>query len=158
MAKVLLATKVFRVPLPRDYAGAMLKGFLIVVGSLSLILGALGIFLPILPTTPFLLLAAFCFSRSSRRLHNYLVNHRTFGTYLSNYHNRAMTPAHKARTLVMLWLSIILTIVLIGELIPAIILPIIASLVSLHILRLRPRPGGASVEDPATPDRQESSI
>lgn len=136
----------------------MLKGFLIVVGSLSLVLGAVGIFLPILPTTPFLLLAAFCFSRSSRRLHNYLVNHRTFGTYLSNYHNRAMTPAHKARTLVMLWLSIILTIVLIGKLIPAILLPIIAGLVSLHILRLRPRPGQTLIDAPETHSRQESTF
>lgn len=119
---------------------AMLKGLLIVVGALSLALGAIGIFLPILPTTPFLLLAAFCFARSSRRLHDYLINHRVFGVYLGNYYNQAMTPKHKARTLIALWFSIIISVWLIGSLLPSIILPIIAGLVSIHIIRLRPRP------------------
>lgn len=118
----------------------MVKWFLVAVGSVSLALGAAGILLPILPTTPFLLLAAFCFARSSERLHDYLVNHRVFGTYISNYYNHAMTPRHKARTLATLWFGIIVSVLLIGKLIPAIILPIIASLVSLHIIRLRPRP------------------
>lgn len=121
----------------------MLKWFLIAVGSLSLGLGAAGILLPILPTTPFLLLAAFCFARSSERLHRYLVNHRVFGTYISNYYNHAMTPRHKARTLAVLWFGIVVSVLLIGSLIPAIILPIIAGLVSVHIIRLRPRPDQA---------------
>lgn len=153
MAKVLLNTKYFQGQLGRGYAGSMLKGFLIVVGSLSLALGAIGIFLPILPTTPFMLLAAYCFGRSSQRLHNYLVTHKTFGTYISNYYNHAMTPAHKARTLVALWFSIILTILLIGSLIPAIILPIIAGMVSLHILRLHPKqaPQPVLIDAPPTP-------
>lgn len=113
---------------------------MLALGSLSLALGAAGIFLPILPTTPFLLLAAFCFARSSQRMHDYLVNHRVFGTYISNYYNHAMTPRHKARTLVVLWLGITVSVVLIGKLVPAVILPIIAALVSIHIIRLRPRP------------------
>lgn len=116
----------------------MLKGLLIVIGSLSLALGAIGIFLPILPTTPFLLLAAFCFARSSQRLHDYLINHRVFGSYLDNYYHRAMTPTHKARTLAALWFSIIVSVWLIGSLLPAVLLPIIAGAVSIHIIRLRP--------------------
>lgn len=118
----------------------MIKGLLLAVGFLSLALGAAGIFLPILPTTPFLLLAAFCFARSSQRMHEYLVNHRVFGTYISNYYNQAMTPRHKARTLAVLWFGITVSVLLIGELIPAIILPFIAGLVSIHIIRLQPRP------------------
>lgn len=121
----------------------MLKWFLMAVGGVSLALGAVGIFLPILPTTPFLLLSAFCFARSSQRLHDYLVNHRIFGTYISNYYNHAMTPTHKARTLATLWFGIAVSVWLIGSLIPAIILPIIAGLVSIHIIRLKPRPDKA---------------
>lgn len=118
----------------------MLKPFLIAVGSLSLALGAAGIVLPVLPTTPFLLLAAFCFGRSSTRLHDYLVNHRVFGTYLSNYYRHAMTPRHKARTLAALWFGITISVWLLGTPATTIILPIIAGLVSIHIIRLRPQP------------------
>lgn len=118
----------------------MLKPLLMAVGLLSLALGAVGIFLPILPTTPFMLLAAFCFARSSGRLHHYLVNHAVFGEYISNYYNHAMTPRHKARTLGVMWFGIVFSCVLIGATIPWIILPVIATLVSIHIIRLQPRP------------------
>lgn len=124
----------------------MFRPLLIVIGSLSLALGAVGIVLPVLPTTPFLLLSAYCFARSSERLHTYLVSHRVFGTYLSNYHDQAMTPRHKARTLAALWLGITVSVLLIGQLITALILPLIASAVSVHIIRLRPRPERAPVQ------------
>ncbi len=130
----------------------MLKPVLIVVGALSLALGAAGIVLPVLPTTPFILLAAFCFARSSTRMHDYLVNHRVFGAYISNYYNHAMTPRHKARTLALLWFGIIVSVLLIGEPVTAIILPIIAGLVSIHLIRLRPQPEKTPQElSPATP-------
>lgn len=118
----------------------MWKPVFAAVGLISLALGALGIFLPILPTTPFMLLAAFCFARSSDRLHHYLVNHPVFGEYISNYYNHAMTPRHKARTLATLWFGITVSCILIGALVPWIILPTIATMVSIHIIRLQPRP------------------
>ncbi len=124
----------------------MLRPLLIVVGSLSLALGAAGIVLPVLPTTPFMLLSAYCFARSSERMHDYLVNHRVFGTYISNYYNQAMTPRHKARTLAVLWLGITVSVLLIGKLVTAAILPVIAGLVSVHIIRLRPRPEKAPAQ------------
>ena len=55
------------------------------VGFLALALGALGIAVPLLPTTPFVLLAAFAFARSSDRLHEWLVNHDVFGTLIDNW-------------------------------------------------------------------------
>ena len=87
----------------------------------------------------FLLLAAACFARSSGRLHDYLVGHRVLGTYISNYYEKAMTRKDKARTLTVLWVGIGLSVWLIGEPIPAIILPLIALAVTIHILRLSPR-------------------
>lgn len=117
----------------------MLRPLLIAVGSISLALGVVGIVLPLVPTTPFLLLAAACFARSSGRLHDYLVGHRVLGTYISNYYEKAMTRKDKARTLTVLWVGIGLSVWLIGEPVPAIILPLIALGVTIHILRLRPR-------------------
>lgn len=55
------------------------------LGLVALGLGALGVVLPLLPTTPFLLVAAFAFARSSKRLHDWLVNHPTFGPFIENW-------------------------------------------------------------------------
>jgi len=62
------------------------------VGWLSLALGMLGIFLPLLPTTPFVLLAAFCFSRSNERLHQWLLNHPRFGSFIKEWENHGIIP------------------------------------------------------------------
>ena len=61
------------------------KPFYFALGSLSLALGFLGVFLPLLPTTPFLLLSAFCFSKSSKRMHQYLLNHKLFGPLIKDW-------------------------------------------------------------------------
>ncbi len=118
----------------------MLKPLLLVTGLLATVLGFLGMFLPVLPTTPFLLLAAYCFARSSTRLHNYLIHHRQLGPYLSNYYNKAMTPKDKARTLTLMWGGILVSAALIGSPIAWIVLPTVATAVMIHILRLAPRP------------------
>jgi len=57
----------------------------LLLGLVSIALGMAGVFLPLLPTTPFLLLAAFCFARSSPRLHDWLVSHRHFGPLIDNW-------------------------------------------------------------------------
>ncbi len=57
----------------------------LVFGLLALLLGVIGIFLPLLPTTPFILLAAFCFSRSSQRLHQWLLQHPLFGVLIQDW-------------------------------------------------------------------------
>ena len=77
---------------------------LITVGILAVGLGMLGIFAPVLPTTPFLLLAAACFVRSSPRLYAWLIHHKWFGEYIRHYReHRAITLQAKIVTLVMLW-------------------------------------------------------
>jgi uncharacterized membrane protein YbaN (DUF454 family) len=80
------------------------KGFLITVGTISVGLGLLGIFVPLLPTTPFLLLAAACFMRSSDRLYDWLIHHKWFGEYIRNYReHRAIPLRAKVVTLILLW-------------------------------------------------------
>lgn len=83
------------------------KILLIIAGWLSVILAIIGIVLPLLPTTPFLLLAAFCFSKSSERFHDWLLNHRWFGDYIRNFQSgRGMTLKAKVSTIFLIWLSI----------------------------------------------------
>jgi len=80
---------------------------LIVIGTLFVALGVLGMFLPVLPTTPFLLLAAICYARSSKRFYNWLMTNRWCGEYIRNYREgRGITLRHKILTISLLWLTI----------------------------------------------------
>jgi len=76
-------------------------------GTVCVALGILGIFLPILPTTPFLLLAAYCYTRGSDRFYNWLLNRSWFGGYIQNYREgRGIPLKQKLLTIVVLWLTI----------------------------------------------------
>ena len=61
------------------------KALLIFAGTLCVGLGVLGMFLPLMPTTVFLLMAAYCYSKSSEKFHTWLLSNRLFGKYISNY-------------------------------------------------------------------------
>jgi len=69
-----------------------LRYLLIIAGTIFLGFGVIGIFLPILPTTPFLLLAAVCYARSSQRFYNWLMNNKWFGNYIKNYYGGRGVP------------------------------------------------------------------
>ena len=87
------------------------KRLLVLAGTISMGIGIIGIFVPILPTTPFLLLAAFCYARSSNRFYRWLVNNRLFGAYIKNYiEGRGMPLKIKALTIILLWISIGVTL------------------------------------------------
>lgn len=76
-------------------------------GTLSLSLGAIGVFVPVMPTTPFLLLSAACFARSSPRMHHWLHANRLFGAHLRRYRAGLGLPLHSVIfTLILLWLSL----------------------------------------------------
>jgi uncharacterized membrane protein YbaN (DUF454 family) len=76
-------------------------------GTVCVALGILGIFLPILPTTPFLLLAAYCYTRGSERFYHWLVNRSWFGGYIRNYREGRGIPLKlKLFTIMFLWLTI----------------------------------------------------
>ena len=77
---------------------------LIIVGILSLALGIIGIFLPILPTVPFIVLAAACFSRGSKRMHDWLVRMPFAGKVIDDYEKgHGVSWKSKATALLMLW-------------------------------------------------------
>jgi len=81
-----------------------MKIILNVIGCLAVVLGVLGIFLPLLPTTPFLLLASACFARGSTRMHNWLQTNRVFGKYLRDYENGKGIPLRgKIWILIFMW-------------------------------------------------------
>jgi len=76
----------------------------IVLGSLCVILAGLGVLLPGLPATPFLLLASFAFARSSKKMHDWLINNKVFGPILSDFLDRKGIRLHiKIISLVMMW-------------------------------------------------------
>ncbi len=80
---------------------------LIIVGSFFAGLGILGIFLPLLPTTPFLLLAAACYIRSSERLYNWLMNNKWIGRYIKNYiEGKGIPLKSKVLSISALWITI----------------------------------------------------
>jgi len=85
-------------------------------GTASVGIGVVGAFLPILPTTPFLLLAAYLFARSSEHLYEWLLGNRLVGDYLRRYYERrSMSRRHKAVTLVLLWSVLLSTAVLVVD-------------------------------------------
>ncbi len=112
---------------------------LMVAGTISLGLGILGIPLPLLPTTPFLLLSAYCYARSSERFYYWLINHRIFGKHIRNYReHRGTTLRVKTWALILLWLSICFSAFFaVSELWIRILLFMIAAGVTIHITSLR---------------------
>lgn len=92
----------------------MKKQLFIILGVLSLILGIVGIFIPLLPTTPFLLLAAALFFRGSEKLYAWLINHRIFGNYIRNFREHNAIPlSTKIYSITTLWALILYSVVFI---------------------------------------------
>ncbi|MDJ0698709.1 MAG: YbaN family protein [Woeseiaceae bacterium] len=86
----------------------------IVVGLIALVLGAIGVALPLLPTTPFVLVAAFAFAKSSERLHNWLVEHDVFGALIRNWREHGAI-SKRAKTLGILSMIAVLAITWLHE-------------------------------------------
>ena len=125
------------------------KVILIVLGTISLILGIIGIFLPLLPTTPLLLLAAACYIRSSKKLYSFLINNKYLGTYIKDYQEKGAIPKKtKVIALCFLWLSIGgSTLFVVSKFFVRIILITIAIGVTIHIVRLKTLENLNNLED-----------
>ncbi|HEX9897032.1 MAG TPA: YbaN family protein [Dehalococcoidales bacterium] len=109
---------------------------LVIAGTVSVGLGILGIFLPVLPTTPFLLLAAACYARSSQKLYSWLLYNKWFGKYIRNYIQKKGIPLTiKVWTIGVLWLAIgTSAIFAVESLVIRVVLVVIAVCVTAHLL------------------------
>lgn len=122
----------------RWFSRRLKKGLLAIGGTVFLVLGCVGILLPVLPTTPFILLSAACYYRSSDRMHRWMLNNRFFGGYIRNYkEGKGISARAKVFAMLLLWTAICYSaFFVIPSLIAQIVLMSIASIVSIHILTL----------------------
>lgn len=117
-------------------------------GWAALVIGGIGIFIPVLPTTPFVLVAAGCFSCASPRLYGILLRSRLFGPYVENYRTKQGVPmAAKVRSIVLLWLLLIASMVGMQKLWLTGLLLVVGAAVTAHLLLLKTKPAGALAEE-----------
>jgi uncharacterized membrane protein YbaN (DUF454 family) len=133
------------VPPSRSHSGRTRRALLFAAGSIALALGVLGVLLPVLPTTPFLIVAAYCFAHSSERAHRWLLGNRVFGPPLRDYISGRGVPRRvKGGVLALLWVVIGVSSVLV---IPwtwaRVLLAVIGIGVTVHILMLKNKVGGS---------------
>jgi uncharacterized membrane protein YbaN (DUF454 family) len=123
----------------------IIRALWMIAGTICVALGAIGIVLPILPTTPFLLAGAACYYKSSPRLHRWLLSNKWFGEYIRNYtEGKGLTKRTKITALTVLWITIGISIVfMLPHILPStIVLPMqlimtaVATAVSVYIMRL----------------------
>lgn len=112
-----------------------MRTLFIITGIISLVLALAGIALPLLPTTPFLLLSAFCFARSSEKLHDWLLRHPSFGPAIIDWReNGSISKRNKTYAIVTILITFLLSIILEVPLVVILIQMTVLSIVSLFIL------------------------
>jgi uncharacterized membrane protein YbaN (DUF454 family) len=129
----------------KEQGRKLVRALWLVAGTICVVLGAVGLVLPLLPTTPFLLAAAACYFKSSPRMHKWLLNNKWFGEYIRNYtEGKGLTRRTKITALSGLWLTIgFSTFFILDRLLSALlVLPMqiimigVAIVVSAYILKL----------------------
>jgi hypothetical protein len=117
-----------------------LKRILLLIGGImSVSLGVVGIFVPLLPTVPFLLLAAYCFGRSSQRFHTWLLSSKPFGKMISDYKaGRGIPVSVKVVSITFLWLVIAVSVIWSLETtLSKIVVMLVGIAVTIHLMMLR---------------------
>jgi uncharacterized membrane protein YbaN (DUF454 family) len=113
------------------------KYFLVITGWLSVILGVIGIVVPLLPTTPFILLAATCFAKSSPRFHMWIKQHKYFGPIIHHYQSGQKIPAAvRNRAILFVWLSLGISMYFLHQLWSTLIFTCLGSLITIHLFRV----------------------
>lgn len=109
-------------------------------GTIMLVLGAIGVFLPVLPTTPFVLGAALCYTKGNPRLYKWIVNARFFGPIIRNYEEGTGVPIRtRIIAIASLWAMMLLSIFLLKNPALTILLISIGVCVTIHIIRMNGR-------------------
>lgn len=127
-------------PQQRQTRNRVWRYVLFACGCLSVVLGVIGIFLPVLPTTPFLLLAAACFARSSQRFYLWLVLHPRLGPWVRDYlEGQGIPRKGKVWTLILMWSSISFSIWIVPLLWVRVFMLISAVCVTIYILKQKNR-------------------
>jgi uncharacterized membrane protein YbaN (DUF454 family) len=123
-----------------------------VLGFLAIGLGTAGIFLPLLPTTPFVLLAAGCFASANPKMYKWLVKSKYFGEYIRNYREKTgISMQTRVRALIFLWAALGISAVIFRAVHVWIILGIVGVGVSIHLLLIRGRkPEGKTGKEEVT--------
>lgn len=116
----------------------MKRFILAAFGLIALSLGVLGIVLPVLPTTPFLLLASYLFLKSSAKLHFWLIHHSVLGSYIYNYITyRAIPKKTKILGISVLWATLSVSIYLVSHPYITAVLVLIGIGVTIHLLHMK---------------------
>jgi uncharacterized membrane protein YbaN (DUF454 family) len=91
-----------------SFLSSLQKGFYIIVGTVSLILGFIGVFVPVLPTTPLVLLSAACYLRSSKKLHRWIISNERFGPMIRDYQSgKGLKKSTKIQAISLMWIMIL---------------------------------------------------
>lgn len=111
-----------------------------VIGTVALGIGVVGIVVPVLPTTPFLLLAAACYARASERMYTWLIGQRALGPIVTEWRaTRSLPPGVKARALVVVLITFTVSIVLVEELLIRAALAVTATVLTVFLVRIPTR-------------------
>lgn len=133
------------------------RAVLLIVGTASLILGVIGIVLPILPTTPFLLVTAACYARASTRLYQWLIGQRSLGPIITEWRrSRSLPPGVKTRALLVVAITFTLSVILVDATVARVVLVVTGVILATFLYRIPTAPAEAmSVTMGPTPPREE---
>jgi len=111
------------------------------LGCICIVLGAIGIVMPGLPTTPFVILAAACFSKSNPKVYQWLRKNRYFGPYIEHYRTKqGVEKKLKIVSIIFVWLSLAVSMAILQTIWAFIFFPIMGACVSIHIALIKTKP------------------
>jgi uncharacterized membrane protein YbaN (DUF454 family) len=116
----------------------MKRRFFFTLGTILIIIGTIGILVPVLPTTPLVLASFICFSRSSKRAEKWILKNRYFRSYIENYKANKGVPADvKIKSIIFLWITLIVSMVIFFNFYRVLLLAVVGVVVTTHIYLLK---------------------